>query len=62
MVSLRAIERNLDFLPNEFIITADHGNLFGEYDMWGHTNIHTYIEELRKVPWYIVDNNKIKGD
>jgi hypothetical protein len=54
------IEKLLDELPNQTVVTADHGNLFDErigvipQRMSGHpTGIHA--EKLVKVPWLVVD-------
>jgi len=47
---LKAIFDNLDKLPDNFIITSDHGNLFGEHGKWGHPNT-IECSELRMVPW-----------
>lgn len=55
--ALKSIEDNLDKLPLRFIIISDHGNMFGEHDKWGHTDISFPYEELRDVPWYIIDRS-----
>jgi hypothetical protein len=38
-------------LEGKTIITADHGNLFGEGGLYGHPKGY-YLEPLLKVPWY----------
>ncbi|ELZ54174.1 hypothetical protein C465_00267 [Halorubrum distributum JCM 9100] len=35
-------------------VTADHGNLFGEWGLYGHP-MHTPVPALLKVPWATVD-------
>lgn len=52
-VGLNAIESFLNKIPKPFVITADHGNLFGECGYWGHTIVND-CNILREVPWYIV--------
>jgi len=47
-------------LSGRSIISADHGELFGEKGLYLHTR-DVYIKELIEVPWLIIDsNNKIK--
>jgi len=57
-VALDAINNNSDLLPAEFIITADHGELFGEYNLFGHTEgqVTPDVNELRIVPWCLIKN------
>jgi len=51
-------------LPGKSIITADHGEGFGERvalfaRVWGHPP-HVYTPILTKVPWYEVDGGSLK--
>lgn len=41
--------RLVDVLPGKVVITADHGNLFGEYGLFAHPRL--CVPELRKIPW-----------
>jgi len=50
---LREVERLMDNMDGKFIITADHGELFGEHGMYGHPVYYT-APELRVVPWFTV--------
>lgn len=62
---VESYERNLDFALFEVLtvlrnvdarvlITADHGNAFGEWFVWGHP-FGWPQPEVRKVPWVLVD-------
>ena len=54
--ALRAIAERLDKLPRPLILIADHGELFGEYGCWGHSeNCPKGSSILRKVPYFRVD-------
>jgi len=58
---LPCVERLLDKISGKSVITADHGNMFGERSFpipireWGHPHT-TYTEELVKIPWLIIDS------
>jgi len=41
-------------LDGEVVVTADHGEAFGEHGVWEH-HIETYIPELVEVPWLRVE-------
>lgn len=45
---VKLLKQNID--AETLIISADHGELFGEYSMVGHPS-SVQIEQLRKVPW-----------
>jgi hypothetical protein len=74
--NLRYVLSDVKLLLNNFdantaVITADHGNAFGEWGVWGHPR-NRPIGALRKVPWvkietidtgiYSPDNNKAESD
>jgi len=46
------IEKFIDRMKGQVIITADHGELLGEGGIYGHDNSHGDI--LRSVPWFEV--------
>jgi hypothetical protein len=48
---------NLDWDKNTVIITADHGEEFGEQGQWGH-RADKFIPELVHVPLIIINGNK----
>jgi hypothetical protein len=53
--NLRYVLSNVEILlrsidAERVVITADHGNAFGEYGLYGHPS-GTPIDALRKVPW-----------
>ena len=53
--ALRAIAERLDKLPKPLILIADHGELFGEYECWGHTEDCIKGRHiLRRVPHFTV--------
>ena len=39
---------------NKIIITADHGECFGEYGLYSHP-CDQHVEELTKIPWFVVE-------
>lgn len=63
---IKAYESNLEFAlkyvepivrelskKKKIIITSDHGNVFGEYGLYGHPNGYDY-PELTEVPWLVI--------
>jgi len=57
---LKDVEELVKKLPGKVVITADHGELFGEKNLYFHPR-GIYIKELIEVPWFIVDNTKKKN-
>lgn len=61
--TLPHVERLLKSLHGKSIVTADHGNMFGERSFpipireWGHPHT-TFTEELVEVPWLVVEDNE----
>lgn len=55
---LDEVERLLLDSTNDFLITSDHANLFGEYHLYGHPTGYA-LPALRRVPWI---KSKGKGD
>lgn len=58
-VTLPYIESLTKRLTGKTVVTADHGNAFGEWDVYGHPAA-TYIEPLIRVPWFVIPNRKRK--
>lgn len=54
-IVLEHVDTLVDELDGKTVITADHGELIGEKNSYGHLNI--LCEELRKVPWHVIDRN-----
>lgn len=53
-IVLREIQSTIDKLSNlKIVITSDHGELLGEYGLYGHG---FEVPELRKIPWLEVEN------
>ncbi len=48
------VEGLLDSLEGRTVITADHGEAFGEKGIYGHRH-GVYIKELVEVPWFVAD-------
>lgn len=48
------VERLVDSLDGKTVITADHGNEFGRYGVYGHPN-KLYMKNLVSVPWFEID-------
>lgn len=59
--TLPQVQRLLDGITGRTIVTADHGNMFGERSFpipireWGHPH-STFTEELVHVPWLVIDD------
>lgn len=55
------VEKLKNILKGKIIVTSDHGNLIGEYGMYGHGG-PLRAEGLVKVPWVILkDEKKVEG-
>ncbi len=54
---MKHVSKLIKELDGTTIITADHGEAFGEQGIWGHP-METHIPVLIEVPWFIVDKNK----
>ena len=46
------VETLVENLDGKTVITADHGNAFGEWGIYGHPS-GVYFEPLVKVPWFV---------
>ena len=55
-IAFDAIEPLLE-LPGRSVVSADHGNAFGDGGIYGHPN-HRAHESLVRVPWFIVENGR----
>ena len=53
-IALESITDLLDSLDGDVVITADHGEAFGEQGVWEH-HIETHIPPLVEVPWLKID-------
>jgi len=53
-VTLPHVETIVEELSGKSVVTSDHGNAFGEWDVYGHPG-STYIEPLVRVPWFVAD-------
>jgi hypothetical protein len=53
-IALESITNLLDSLDGDIVITADHGEAFGERGVWEH-HIETHIPPLVEIPWLEVD-------
>jgi hypothetical protein len=53
-IALESITALLDDLEGTVVVTADHGEAFGEQGIWEH-HIETHIPPLMEVPWLEVE-------
>jgi hypothetical protein len=53
-LALPAVERALDGVAGRVVVTADHGNVFGEHGLYGHPP-GRHVPELVTVPWHVHD-------
>ena len=56
-IVMKEVEKLKEVLPGRVILTSDHGNLFGEYGLYGHGG-GLRAEGLVKVPWVILKDEK----
>jgi len=59
---LNAVKNLLENLNGKIIITADHGECFGEWLLFSHPG-KTYVKELVEIPWFSIrkdDNEKVR--
>jgi hypothetical protein len=54
---LPAVQRLLANLDGRSVVTSDHGNAFGRYDIYGHPR-GRYLVELVRVPWLSINSNE----
>jgi hypothetical protein len=50
------VKKLINHLNGKIIITADHGECFGEWLLFSHPG-KTYVKELIEIPWFIIENN-----
>ncbi|MFP4117059.1 MAG: hypothetical protein ACLFQ8_02865 [Candidatus Aenigmatarchaeota archaeon] len=60
-LALKWIEKLLPHLDGEVVITADHGEAFGENGIWWH-EYREHVPILLEVPWFRVDMDKYKEE
>jgi len=53
-IVLQYVEYLINELSGKIVVTADHGELMGEYSTIGHPK-YKYYKELRKVPWLSIN-------
>ena len=53
-IALEEIKKIIDKLDGKIVITADHGECFGEKGLYFH-EVGIYIKELVEVPWFIIE-------
>jgi len=53
-IALESVADIVDELDGTVVVTADHGEAFGEEGVWEH-HIETYIPALMEVPWLEVE-------
>lgn len=56
-IVMKEVKKLKEELPGRVILTADHGDLFGEYGLYGHGH-SLRAEGLVKVPWVILKDEK----
>ena len=54
---LAAVGRLVDSVDGRTVITADHGEAFGEWGIYGHPS-GVYIDSLVTVPWFVVEGDR----
>lgn len=56
-VVLSEIERLKEEMEGKIVVTADHGELLGEYNLYGHL-YGVKAKDLREVPWHVIKDEK----
>jgi len=59
-VTLPHVERLVERLRGKTVVTADHGQAFGEWDVYSHPS-GIYLKELRLVPWLELERDERKS-
>ncbi|PTD94695.1 hypothetical protein C9439_01095 [archaeon SCG-AAA382B04] len=54
-LALESVVKLIEKIDGKIVVTADHGEAFGEHGVWEH-HIETYIPQLTNVPWLVVQN------
>jgi hypothetical protein len=55
--ALKSVEKLIENLEGKIVITADHGDCFGEHGLYRHfTGI--YFKELVEVPWLVIEKGE----
>ena len=55
------VEPLTDLVDATIGITADHGNAFGEWGLWGHPK-GVAVPAVRKVPWHTLEGVQVRDD
>ncbi len=55
-LALKEIKKLIYHLKGKIIITADHGECFGEWLLFSHPG-KTYVKELVEIPWLTIEKN-----
>jgi len=58
-ITLESIEKLINELEGKIVITADHGECFGEHGLYGHPQGED-VPTLREIPWLVVDKEKMR--
>lgn len=58
-IVLPYVEELISSLNGKSVVSADHGNAFGEWFVYGHP-AKTYLEKLVQVPWLEVESDERK--
>jgi hypothetical protein len=56
-VVLPEVERLAEEMEGRVVVTADHGELLGEYGMFSHP-YGLRAKELREVPWHVISDGE----
>jgi hypothetical protein len=56
LLVLKEVKQLTESLNGRIIITADHGECFGEWLLFSHPG-KTYVRELIEVPWLVINKN-----
>lgn len=58
-IVLPHIKELVDNMSGKTVVTSDHGNIFGRYNLYGHPG-GKFINELVKVPWLEIETGERK--
>ncbi|MBN3038343.1 MAG: hypothetical protein JW869_02875 [Candidatus Omnitrophica bacterium] len=54
---LAEVESLIEHLDGKIVITADHGECFGEWGIFGHPG-GTYVKPLIEIPWLVIQKDR----
>jgi hypothetical protein len=58
-IALDSVDKLINNVDGNIVITADHGNAIGDLGIWGHPDIP--VDSIRRVPWVSIKAENIEN-